>query len=155
MSYSLDLRKKVINYIENGGSITAAAQHYDINRSTIYRWLKRDDLAPTKVEHRPRKLDIKALEQDVKDNPNSRLIDRAKKFNVKSINTISVALKKMNITRKKKQFLDKERTLEARITYVNELHQLIQKFGKKSYMLMKLVLSPSHVVYMDGQKKVK
>jgi Transposase len=31
MSYSLDLRKKVVAYVENGGSITADAEHYQIS----------------------------------------------------------------------------------------------------------------------------
>ncbi len=42
-----------------------------------------------------------------RENPDARLIDRAKKFNV-GINTIFYALKKMNITRKKKNFVTKK-----------------------------------------------
>ena len=38
MSDSLDLRKKVIDYRENGGSITKAAALFNIGRATIYRW---------------------------------------------------------------------------------------------------------------------
>ncbi|MDB9506320.1 IS630 transposase-related protein [Microcystis aeruginosa CS-338/01] len=36
MSYSLDLRKKVIDYVENGGSITKAAALFNTGRATIY-----------------------------------------------------------------------------------------------------------------------
>ena len=39
MSYSKDLRTRVIDYIENGGSILSAARIYKVGRSTIYRWL--------------------------------------------------------------------------------------------------------------------
>jgi transposase len=50
MSYSLDLRKKVIDSIdENGHIMTEAAETCSIGRETIYRWLKRTELAPTKV----------------------------------------------------------------------------------------------------------
>ncbi|MDE5119190.1 MAG: IS630 transposase-related protein, partial [Trichodesmium sp. St19_bin1] len=47
MSYSKDLRTRVIDYIENGGSILSAARIYKVGRSTIYRWLARVELKPT------------------------------------------------------------------------------------------------------------
>ncbi|MEG4313442.1 IS630 transposase-related protein [Microcoleus sp. AT10_D2] len=37
MAYSLDLRQKVVNYVENGGSITKAAAIFKLGRATIYR----------------------------------------------------------------------------------------------------------------------
>jgi transposase len=46
MAYSLDLRQKVVNYVENGGSITKAAAIFKVGRATIYRWLGREDLRP-------------------------------------------------------------------------------------------------------------
>ncbi|MDB9416254.1 IS630 transposase-related protein, partial [Microcystis aeruginosa] len=48
MPYSLDLRKKVIDYVENGGSITKAAALFKIGRATIYRWLSREEGSATK-----------------------------------------------------------------------------------------------------------
>ena len=101
MPYSLDLRKKVINYVENGGKISSAAQVFGIARATIYRWLNREELAATKVEHRQRKLDWKALERDIEENPDAKLIDRAKKFGVHP-SAICYTLKKIKITRKKR-----------------------------------------------------
>jgi transposase len=50
MAYSLDLRQKVVNYVENGGSITKAAAIFKVGRATIYRWLGREDLRPTQVK---------------------------------------------------------------------------------------------------------
>ena len=41
MCYSLDLRKKVISFIENGNSITKAAR--------IYRWLDKPNLEPIRI----------------------------------------------------------------------------------------------------------
>ena len=101
MSYSLDLRKRVINYIDNGGSILSATRIYKVGRSTIYRWLARIELKPTKVTRRQRKLDWEALEQDVKENPDLRLCDRALKFGV-NISSIGYVLHKMKITQKKR-----------------------------------------------------
>ena len=100
MSYSLDLRKRVINYIDNGGSILSATRIYKVGRSTIYRWLARIELKPTKVTRRQRKLDWEALEQDVKENPDLRLCDRALKFGV-NISSIGYGLHQMKITQKK------------------------------------------------------
>jgi excisionase family DNA binding protein len=107
MPYSLDLRKKVVNYVEKGGSITEAAKVFGIGRTTIYRWLNRKDLKATKVTHRQRKLNWKALERDVKENPDAKLIERAKKFGVRP-SAICYALKKIEITRKKKNFAIKK-----------------------------------------------
>ncbi len=39
MPYSLDFIKKVINFVENGGTITKAAHTFGIRRASIYRWL--------------------------------------------------------------------------------------------------------------------
>ena len=44
MPYSLDLRQKVINFVENGGTITEAAHIFGIGRASIYRWLSRPKL---------------------------------------------------------------------------------------------------------------
>jgi putative transposase len=101
MPYSLDSRQRVIDYIENGGSISSATRMYKVGRSTIYRWLVRVDLRPTKVVRRRRKLDWQALEEDVKENPDLRLCERAQKWGV-HISSISYALQQMKITRKKR-----------------------------------------------------
>ena len=69
MSYSKDLGTRVIDYIENGGSILSAARIYKVGRSTIYRCLARVELKPTKVTRRQRKLDWQALKQDRCENP--------------------------------------------------------------------------------------
>ena len=79
MPYSLDLRQKVINFVENGGRITKAAHTFGIGRASIYRCLSRPILSATKVKSRQRKLDRKELEKDIKQNPESKLADRAKK----------------------------------------------------------------------------
>ena len=61
MPYSLDLRQKVINLVENGGTITEAAHTFGIGRASIYRWLSRPKLEATKVKSHRRKLDWKEL----------------------------------------------------------------------------------------------
>lgn len=100
MPYSLDLRKRVVKYVEKGGSISEAARVFSVGRATIYRWLGRENLSATKVKRRQRKLCWKALEIDVRENPSDRLIDRAKKFGVRP-SAIHYALSQLKITRKK------------------------------------------------------
>ena len=100
MSYSLDLRQRVIAFLQQGGQVTQAAKLFQVGRATIYRWLGRDNLAPTVVSRRPHRLDWDALEADVRAYPNDRLIDRSQRFGV-GISTIAYALKRLNITRKK------------------------------------------------------
>ncbi|MBD2638546.1 helix-turn-helix domain-containing protein, partial [Synechocystis sp. FACHB-908] len=46
MAYSLDLRQRVVAYIEAGGKITEASKIYKIGKASIYRWLNRVDLSP-------------------------------------------------------------------------------------------------------------
>ncbi len=82
MSYSLDLRKKVLAFIESGGNITKASQIFGIGRATIYRWLNRPNLAATKVKNRQGKIKLNELEQDILEHPDTSLKERAKKFGV-------------------------------------------------------------------------
>jgi len=109
MSYSIDLRKRVVDYVENGGRIAQAVGLFQVGRATIYRWLGRLDLRATQVKRRKRKLDWQALEKDVKENPDTKLIDRAKKFGVRP-SAIFYALKEMKITLKKKKFVTRRET---------------------------------------------
>ena len=61
-------------------------------------------MSATKVKSRQRKLDWKELEKDVKQNPESKLADRAKKFGVNPT-AIFYALKRMNFPWKKNNFV--------------------------------------------------
>ena len=57
MPYSLDFIKKVINFVENGGTITKAAHTFGIKIASIYRWLSRPKFSATKAKNRQIKLD--------------------------------------------------------------------------------------------------
>ena len=72
---------------------------FSVSEGSVHNWLKRDDLAPTKVKRRHRKIDWKVLEQYVQNKPAAKLIDRAKHFGVHTT-AIWYAIKQMNITRK-------------------------------------------------------
>ena len=50
MPYSLDLRQKLINFVENVGMLTEAAHIFGIGRASIYRWLSPPKLEDAKVK---------------------------------------------------------------------------------------------------------
>lgn len=104
MSYSLDLRIRVVEAIEQGTSVTKAAKVYQVGRATIYRWLGREDLKPIKVTRRKRQLDWTALLLDVEQNPDTKLAERAQKFGV-SASALCYAFTQMKITRKKNSYV--------------------------------------------------
>ena len=104
MVYSTNLRKSVLDFINNGGSPTAAQRTFRVSRRTIYNWLEAEDPFDYKKPRPkgPRHIDYDALQQHVADSPDSTLAERAKHFGV-SINGIFYALSKLNITRKKRR----------------------------------------------------
>ncbi len=106
MAYSTELRKSVLDFINKGGSKTAAKRTFGVSRTTIYNWLEAED--PFACEKPGPKgpwhwhIDYDALQQHVADYPDSTLAERAQHFGV-STNGIFYALSKLNITRKKRR----------------------------------------------------
>ena len=84
MAYSSDLRTRVLQFIENGGSKTEAAKRFNVGRTAIYRWLNaKDPFTPGKPGPRkPRLLDPTALAEHVKAHPDQTLKERARHFEV-------------------------------------------------------------------------
>jgi len=99
MSYSVDLRERVVSYVRNGGSRTQAARLFEVGRTTLYRWLSAPDLHPKPAKERKRKLDKALLAAHVRDFPDALLRERAAHFGV-TINAIWLALKKLSVTKK-------------------------------------------------------
>ena len=104
MSYSIDLRKRVVEYVSKGGNQIEAVKIFGVNRRTIYNWLHRKNLSPTPAKTRKRKLDKAALLRHVQQHPDALLRERALHFAV-HINAIWTALKKMDISNKKNNLL--------------------------------------------------
>jgi len=108
MAYSTDGRKRVLDFIHKGGRKTAAERTFRVSRRTIYNWLEAEDpFACEKPGSKgPRLIEDDALRQHVAEFPDHTLAERAKHFGV-STNGILYALKKLNITRKKRPRLTK------------------------------------------------
>lgn len=132
MSYSIDLRKKVVRFIENGGSIIQAARIFDVSRPTIYRWLEKKNLGSLKdsIPKRPwRKIDPQKLTEIVEKHSDWTLLEYANHFGVKA-SSILKAFKRLKITRKKRPYnIKKEMKINA--TY----------FWSKSDPNVKIILS--------------
>ena len=104
MSYSIDLRKRVLDFLSEGGSKAEASRRYNVSRMCIYKWLAAEDpLCCKKPGPRgPHRLDYTALKQHVADFPDHTQLERAAHFQV-SKSCINYALRKLNITRKKRR----------------------------------------------------
>ncbi|MEG3641657.1 IS630 transposase-related protein [Magnetococcus sp. PR-3] len=99
MSYDIELRQRVIDFIDAGGSKADAAVLFQISRATIYNWLKRPSLEPSQRRSQGHKLDKAELAAHVKACPDALQRERAAHFGVHKA-TISAALKKMGIRKK-------------------------------------------------------
>ena len=104
MGYSIDLREKVIKYMEQESDRKKVCKVFDISLRTLCRWVRKSkagDLRDPKPSRPWRKIDPVLLKQEVEQNPNGKLEDFANLFKV-SKNAISLAFKILNITRKKR-----------------------------------------------------
>ncbi len=113
MTYSLDLRQRVIKFVTNGGMIVEAAGFFAVNRKTISGWMKLDDLRPkAPPKSRVRKLNQQALLEHVKQYPDMILRQRANHFGVR-INAVWYQFKKLGITLKKNDKIPGKKTLST------------------------------------------
>ena len=100
MTYSLDLREKVISFISDGGSKSEAMRIFQLSRDTIYRWINAEDLRPKEHGQRHRKIDKEALRKHVEEYPDMYLRERADIFDV-HLSSMGHMLKKLNIVKKR------------------------------------------------------
>lgn len=104
-AYSIDLRKKVIKFIEEGNSQQSATKIFSLNKATVNRWCQRykkeGHVNPRINLGSKPKIDKFELKRYVDANPDSRLYDMSLKFKV-SVNAIHRWLKKLGYSYKKK-----------------------------------------------------
>jgi len=110
--YSVDLRKRVLAYIEETQDKEKAGQLFKVGIATIYRWIARKTQTGT-VEPSPRKsyrkkIDDQKLIAYVEQNSDHFLSEIADHFGM-TPQAIFYALKRLKITRKKRlRFTRKE-----------------------------------------------
>ena len=100
MTYSIDLREKVVAFVADGGSKSEAVRIFKVSRDTLYRWINSKDLRPKPSGLRNRKIDKAALKKHVEDHPDMFLHERAEAFGVHP-SSISRALKTLGIVKKR------------------------------------------------------
>ena len=102
MSYSEDLRERVIEFVRDGGSKTEAAKRFSVSRAIIYIWLKLESLSPQKTGPKGHtKLQVEKLKQLIVEKPDAYLDELAVELNVSAF-TIAYGLQRLGISRKKK-----------------------------------------------------
>ena len=103
--YSLDLREKVLSYLEKNSDKKAASALFEIGIATVYRWAARKKklghVKPYRRAYAYKKLDDERLRKYVEKTPDQFLSEIAKEFAV-TPQTIFYALKRIKFTRKKK-----------------------------------------------------
>lgn len=99
MSYSKDLRERVIRFVQEGGSKVDAARVFKIGRGTVYLWLT-NPIAKKTGPKASFKLDWSKVKSRVETSPDVFIKELAAEFNV-SNTAIWYALKRLNLPRKK------------------------------------------------------
>jgi transposase len=102
VAYSLDLRKRVVEFVEEGGSRVEAAARFKVSLWCVKDWLKRkNSLAPGKPGPQGSwKLNRNTLKITVEGKPDATLDELAQEMGT-GRTAIWHALKQMKISRKK------------------------------------------------------
>ena len=107
-AYSLDLREKVVTYVQNGHSQRETAKVFNLNKSTVGRWMnlvkENKSLKPVPTPRSPHKLSLEKLESYVKEHPDAFLHEIAEALGSKKT-TVFCALKKLGYKLKKNKIV--------------------------------------------------
>lgn len=118
--YSLDLRTKIIKYIEKGNSVNKTSETFGIAVRTIFYWKalhEKNELKPKNNSVRkPKKVNPETLKKYIKNNPEKTIQQIADHFNVCG-QAVFYRIKKLNFTYKKKNsYIKKEMKKEEQNT---------------------------------------
>ena len=118
--YSIDLRQRVLQYLEKTDDKIKASQLFQVGIATIYRWVARKrqngNIQPLTRKSTYKKIDDQKLIAYVEQNPDHFLSEIAKHFGL-TLQTIFYALRRLKITRKKRlRFIRKEMKRPGGIT---------------------------------------
>jgi len=112
MTYSLDLRKKTLEYIEKGATWESASKIFGVTTRTIANWIRKQklqDLAPKARRQSPSKIDSNKLKAYIQNNPSAYLREIAEEFG-STLQGIFYACKRLQITLKKRPSTTKKET---------------------------------------------
>jgi hypothetical protein len=101
MTYSVDLRERVVDFVRSGGSKSKAAGVFGVSRWCVYDWMSRETLEPAKQGcPGPWKLCPQALQAHVAAYPDAYQHERGTALGV-SRQVVLYGLKRLGIRRKK------------------------------------------------------
>ena len=111
-AYSLDLRERVLIYLEEGGDKRTASHLFQVGIATVYRWVARKrekgHVQPIRRKYAYKRIDDDKLIEYIKVHPDQFLSEIGAHFNL-TPQAIFYALKRLKITRKKRlRFIRKE-----------------------------------------------
>jgi transposase len=110
MTYSLDLRKKVLKYIESGKTWNSASQTFGVAMRTVANWLKRKKQNKLPSQERPKgsyKIDENRLKDFIAQNSDAYLREIAEEFKT-TIPAVFYACNRNKITLKKRRPITKK-----------------------------------------------
>ena len=110
MTYSLDLRKKALKYIADGGTWKSASEIFGVTTRTLANWLRRmkqHNLAPKARRLGPSKIDSNKLKEYIQKHPDAYLREISEKFGT-TLQAIFYACKRLKITLKKRSHFTKK-----------------------------------------------
>ena len=117
MAYSLDFRKRVIEYRGEGNSLRKTSEVFAVAVPTIREWerkLREENTLDRKPLNRTfRKLDPEKLRKHVEEHPDAYLRERADYFGV-AVSTVADALARLGITYKKNEHVQGTGSKESR-----------------------------------------
>lgn len=101
MTYSVDLRERVVAFVRTGGGKSEAARLFGVSRWCVYNWMSRESLDPAKQGcPAPWKLSPEALTAHVAAHPDAYQHERAEALGVSEY-VIWYGLKRLKLSRKK------------------------------------------------------
>ena len=105
MGYDIKFKNRAIEYRNEGHTYKETCKVFKISEMTLTRWIKKEKegkLGEVKVQVRkPKKICPNKLIKYIDAHPDAYLVEIAEEFNCSDV-AISKALKKLNITRKKR-----------------------------------------------------
>jgi len=115
MAYSVDLRMKAVkHYLGSGHTFAETGKIFNVGATTVRSWVvqyeETGDVSNKPLNRKPKKLDPDKLRTYVKEHPDDTQQEIADAFGCTN-QAVSKALRRLKITRKKKRFATRSRTL--------------------------------------------
>lgn len=115
MSKSVDLREAAVKYKLKGHSLRKTAKVFGVSKSAVDKWVKKyeetGDLSNKPLNRPFKKIDPEKLKEHIKEHSDDTQKEIAKKFGC-CTQSVSKAMKRLGITRKKRQNIIKNKTLK-------------------------------------------